>query len=272
MSDSPRPPRLPRVSINEITTQRWSFAEDVEAYARLDAVQGIGVWRDKLGDTDVGQAAKRVRDAGMTVTSLSYAGMFTQGIDKQIEDGRRAIEQAKALGTDTLLVIAGPRLGVDLLDGDRLTREGLEALAPDSEAAGVTLSLEPLHPMDVTKWSTVVTITQALDLIEGIRGVKLMFDTWNTWWDPEVGAGIQRTGGLGIQCIQVADWQHPADNPRDRVPPGEGVAPLSELLGMVKDAGYEGWYEVEIMSKQYGPSNYGDLLRRCVGGLRDVLP
>ena len=42
-----------RLSMNELTTMRWSFEEDVEEYTRA-GYDGIGIWRQKL--SDVGEA------------------------------------------------------------------------------------------------------------------------------------------------------------------------------------------------------------------------
>lgn len=264
-----------RIAVSEITTAGWSFAEDVEAYGETPGIEGIGVWRDKLAESDLDApaAADRIDEAGLDVCSLIFAGGFTDPdeFDEQVADGRRAIEDAAALGAPVLLVIAGPRLDVTAAEGDRMVREALEALAPAAREAGVTLALEPLHPVDATRFSTVVRLDQALDVVDGIDGVGVLFDTWNTWWDPSVGEAIDRAGD-DVAGVHVADWRHPSDAPRDRAPPGEGVAPVGDLLERVEAAGYEGWYEVELFTEQYGPDEYPTLLERCVEGARDVLP
>ena len=41
--------RMSRLSINELTTYRWSFEEDVTRY-KAAGIAGIGVWRQKLAD------------------------------------------------------------------------------------------------------------------------------------------------------------------------------------------------------------------------------
>ena len=40
---------MPRLSMNEMTTFRWSFEEDVQHY-REAGYPAIGVWRQKLAD------------------------------------------------------------------------------------------------------------------------------------------------------------------------------------------------------------------------------
>lgn len=264
-----------RIAISEITTAEWGFEQDVEHYGATDGVEGIGVWRDYLADFDgdATEAAALIDDAGLEACSLIFAGGFTDSgeFESQIEDAKQAIADADALGAPVLMLLAGPRLGVDVETGDQLVRDAVEALAPTARDAGIELALEPLHPVDATRYSTVVTLSQALDAVEGIDGAGVMYDTWNTWWDPQVWSGIERAGE-DIAAVHLADWMHPNENPRDRAVPGDGAAPLTDLLAAVEDAGYEGWYEVELFTEQYAPEEYPDLLDACVAGAKEVFP
>lgn len=262
-----------KISISEITTARWTFSQDVEAYARTSGVEGIGVWRDKLAQVGAAAGAKLIREAGLGVSSLIFAGPFAgvENLERQIEDGRRAIDEAHQLGTHTLLVLPGPRVGITVAEGNRIVRAALESLSHEATQAGVTLALEPLHPVDATQFSTIVTLDQALDVIDGVPGTGIMLDTWNTWWDPRIGPAIERAQGK-ISCVHLADWRHPSENPRDRAVPGEGVAPLTDLIARVEAAGYSGWYEVELFTDRYAPERYQELLDACVQGTRRAFP
>jgi len=262
-----------RLAISGVTTAAWSFEERVAAFGEAPGVEGIGVWRDSLdaSDLDADQAAARIDDAGLEVSSLIFAGGFTGEFEAAVADAERAIADAATLGAPVLLLLGGPRLGVSATEGDRLVARALDRLAPVARAAGVTLALEPLHPVDATRFSTVVTLDQALDLVAGVDGAGVMFDTWNTWWDPAVYDALDRAGD-DVAAVHVADWRHPSDDPRDRAVPGEGVAPLRDLLAAVEGTGYEGWYEVELFTERYAPADYPDLVGACVEGTRSVLP
>jgi len=259
-----------QIAVSQITTPQWSLQEAVENYARTEGIQGIGIWSDKLSQVGTKKAAQLLQATGLQVSTLVFIGNFTQEANKGIEDGKRAIENAHQLGAKTLLTVTGPRLHISTEAGNCRTRTALEALAPVAQQADVTLALEPLNPMDVTRYSTVVTIQQALTLVKGLPGVGLIFDIWNTWWEPQLSAALESVQGK-IACVQLADWKEPSDNPRNRAVPGEGVAPLAKLVKQVEQLGYQGWYEVEIMSDQYQPKEYSDLLRACVQGTRNVL-
>ena len=250
-----------RIAISGVTTAALTFEERVAAFGRAPGVEGIGVWRDSLdaSNLDINEAASRIDDEGLEVSSLAFASGFTSDFETAIADAKIAIEDAKALRAPVLLLLGGPRLGVSAAEGDRLVAEALDRLAPIAQAAGVTLGLEPLHPVDATRFSTVVTFKQALDLVAGVDGVGIVFDTWNTWWDPAVYDVLGRIND-NIAAVHVADWRHPSDEPRDRAVPGQGVAPLRELLTAVENTGYEGWYEVELFTGLYMPDKYTDLV------------
>ena len=94
-------------------------------------------------------AAKLVRDAGLTVTSLCRGGFFTATPGLVDDDNRRAIDEAATLGTDALvLVCGGLPAGSRDLDGARGTSPTRSARWPRTPPRpGVTLAIEPLHPM-----------------------------------------------------------------------------------------------------------------------------
>ena len=58
---------MPRLSMNEMTTLRWSFEEDVQQY-RAAGISAIGVWRRKLsdfGERARNRIAARLRTGGI---------------------------------------------------------------------------------------------------------------------------------------------------------------------------------------------------------------
>ena len=117
------------------------------------------------------------------------------------------------------------------------------------------LGLEALHPMDITTWSMVRTINQALDIIDEIDlpHFGLMLDLYNTWWDPQIIPGIRRAGAGGrIKGVHMADWRNPTRSFTDRTIPGRGIIPLERLIAEVEAHGLD------------RPLRRGDLLGRAV--------
>ncbi|MEO8499118.1 MAG: sugar phosphate isomerase/epimerase, partial [Planctomycetota bacterium] len=84
---------MPRLSINELTTYRWTFEEDVEHY-QAAGIQSLAVWRHKLSDFGEEKGIELLIDSGLAVSSLQWAGGFTgsdgQSHDDSIADARAA--------------------------------------------------------------------------------------------------------------------------------------------------------------------------------------
>ncbi len=103
---------MARLSINEMTTYRWSFEEDVEQF-RAAGVLAIGVWRQKLADFGEAKAAELLADSGLAVSNLLWAGGFTgsdgHSYSESLKDAADAIRLAATLRAGCLVVYSGGR-------------------------------------------------------------------------------------------------------------------------------------------------------------------
>ncbi|OYW08893.1 MAG: endonuclease [Rhodospirillales bacterium 12-71-4] len=246
------------MSLNSVTVkEKWGLPELIEGCAR-HGIPGISPWRDVLGAMGVERAAKQIRDAGLTVTGLCRGGMFPAhdqaGRDAAIEDNRRAIAEAHAIGAKCLVVLGGglPPGSKDLPGAREMMREGLAKILPDARAAGVTLALEPLHPMTCADRSVLSTLGQALDLCDEFgAGMGIALDVYHVWWDPQLATLIQRAGPR-IAAFHVCDWKVPTtDTVFDRGIPGEGCIDIPAIRRMVEAQGYDSFAEVEILSRHW---------------------
>ncbi|MDQ3498647.1 MAG: sugar phosphate isomerase/epimerase, partial [Actinomycetota bacterium] len=167
MGPSPSPPDLSRLSLNQKTTNNWGVREAAEGCVRA-GIEYIGLWRDKVSETGLSESARVVRDAGLRVSSLCRGGMFTAAAERRarLEDNRRAVEEAAALGTDVLVLVCGPPPGKDLEAARVMVEEGINDLAPYAAEAGLRLAIEPFHPVLMQERSVIVTLSQALDIAE----------------------------------------------------------------------------------------------------------
>ncbi len=260
----------PAVSLNSATVKQWTLAECIEGCAR-HGIPGISPWRDVLHDMGVEAAAARIRDAGLRVTGLCRGGMFpaadAAGRAAAIEDSRRAIAEAHALGSECLVIVCGglPQGSKDLPGARAMVRDGLEAILPEARAAGVTLALEPLHPMTCADRSVLSTLGQALDLCDALgRGVGVALDVYHVWWDPALARQMARAAGR-IAAFHVCDWKVPTtDLVFDRGMPGEGVIDIPAIRAMATGAGWQGGVEVEVLSRAVWAMDGDEVLRRVV--------
>ena len=246
------------LSLNTATVkERWGLAECIEGCAR-HGIPGISPWRDVLQAMGVEEAARQIRDAGLTVTGLCRGGMFTApdaaGRAAAIEDNRRAIAEAHAIGAACLVLVCGglPPGSRDLPGAREMVREGLHAIMGEARDAGVTIALEPLHPMTCADRSVLATLGQALDLCEELgRGSGVALDVYHVWWDPDLARQMRRARGR-IAAFHTCDWLVPTtDTVFDRGLPGDGVIDIPAIRAMAEEAGWPGGAEVEILSRRW---------------------
>ncbi|MGW0184183.1 sugar phosphate isomerase/epimerase family protein [Streptomyces sp. NPDC003362] len=243
-----------------MTVKQLSMPELTSACADL-GVRNVGLWREPVQSYGVEATAGLVRDAGLTVTTLCRGGFLT-AIDPQaraaaLADNRRAVDEAAALGTDTLVLVSGglPAGSKDLHGARERIADALAELGPYAERHGVRLAIEPLHPMYASDRCVVSTLTQALDLAERFPAhqVGVTVDTYHIWWDDRAPEQIARAGASGrIHTFQLADWTTPLPegvlNGRGQI--GDGAIDMREWKSYVEAAGYTGAIEVELFNEE----------------------
>ncbi len=261
---------LDRLSLNQKTTDRWTLAEAVDGCRRA-GLGWIGLWRDPVAEVGVEGAASMVRDAGLRVSSLCRGGFFPSNDPEERaarrRDNRAAVDEAAALGTDTLVMVCGGVVDGDL-DGSReQVQEGIADLASYAGERGVRLGIEALHPMFCADRSVVVTLAQALDIAEQfpVTQVGVVVDTYHLWWDPTVWDQIARAGER-IASYQVCDWLVPLPDPLlGRGLMGDGVIDFPRFSAAVAAAGYRGPIEVEIFNAEVWARDGDEVLADMAG-------
>ncbi|MFI1537694.1 sugar phosphate isomerase/epimerase family protein [Streptomyces anandii] len=251
---------LARFSINQMTVRQLSLPELTSACVEL-GVPGVGLWREPVQEYGVEAAAELVRDAGLRVTTLCRGGFLTatdpDARKAALADNRRAVDEAAALGTDTLVLVSGglPAGSRDLRGARERIADALAELGPYAGEMGVKLAIEPLHPMYAADRCVVSTLAQALDLAERFPAhqVGVTVDTYHIWWDDTAPAQIARAGAAGrLHTFQLADWTTPLPagvlNGRGRI--GDGAIDMREWKGYVDAAGYTGAIEVELFNEE----------------------
>ncbi|HTQ40092.1 MAG TPA: TIM barrel protein, partial [Pirellulales bacterium] len=137
---------MPRLSINEMTTYRWSFEEDVRHYCAA-GIPAIGVWRRKLSDFGEQRGIELLNQSGLAVSNVLWAGGFTGSeghtYRESVDDAVEAINLAAAMHANCLVIYSGARAGHTHNHARRLVTAALKELVPVAEEFGVVLALEP---------------------------------------------------------------------------------------------------------------------------------
>jgi sugar phosphate isomerase/epimerase len=263
---------LERFSLNQGTTKRWSMEATV-AGCVAQGVRSVGLWRDNVAEYGLESTAKLVREAGLRVTSLCRGGFFHDA--GWLDDNRRAIDEAAALGAPVLVLVSGglPGGSRDIDRARRQVGDAIGALVPYALAAGVRLAIEPLHPMFASDRCVVSTLRNALDLAAPYpaEAVGVVIDTYHLWWDDEVWTLISRAGRDGrIACFQVADWITPLPEGvlLGRGLPGQGCVELRRFREAVDATGFTGPIEVEVFHAGVWAAPGHEILAQTIAGYR----
>jgi sugar phosphate isomerase/epimerase len=259
------------LAINSATVKSWNLAQLVEGCARA-GIAAIAPWRDVVQAEGTAKAGKLIRDAGLGVSCYCRAGLFPApddaGRKAALDDNRRAVDEAAAIGAGSLVLIAGgmPKGSKDLAGAHQQVRDGIAALLPHARAAGVPLAIEPLHPMYAADRACVNTLAHANDLCDRLGdGAGIAVDVYHVWWDPDLPRQIARAGPR-ILTYHACDWLVPTrDLLLDRGMPGDGVIDLRAIRAMVEATGYSGPIDIEIFSAEnWWKRDPSEVLRICL--------
>lgn len=267
---------LSRLCVHTITTKPW----DVETAARNYAaagVKGITVWRDALEGRNIQETGNMLRDHDLNIVSLCRGGFFPNK-DKAkrklaIDDNRKAIEEAAALGTSLIVLVCGADPAQSLGDSKQQIQEGIASVLDEASAAGVKLAIEPLHPMYADTRSAINTLGQANDMAEALNSpwVGVAVDVYHLWWDPTLEQEIKRCGQNGhLFAFHICDWKTPTtDMLLDRGLMGEGCIPVRKIRSWVEATGFNGFNEVEIFSTLYWQEDQPVFLEKIIKAYRE---
>jgi sugar phosphate isomerase/epimerase len=244
-----------RLSLSEISTVTASFAEDVSAYSAA-GFDGIGIWEMKLPEDD---AANRelLSEAGLAVASCiptipSILPLRLPGMEGPPDPAARiealcaSVRRLAEYEPECVLCLTGPLGELEAERARMLVLDGLQRIAVVARDAGARLGLEPSHPAQHETVSFVNTVADALALLDdaGVSDVGLMADTYNLWHErPEALADA----AARVTGLHVAD-EPPDPGRTDRVLPGEGGTRSAEHVRALRDAGWDGFLDVEIFS------------------------
>jgi sugar phosphate isomerase/epimerase len=261
------PTDFSRLCIHSITTKPWPVEEAVRRYSAA-GVGGITVWRQAIEGRDPAAVGRMIREGGLSVVSLCRGGFFAspsrEGRVKAVDENRRVIDQAAALGAPHVVLVCGAVPGQPLSESRDQITEGIGELAPHAAASRVRLAIEPLHPMYADDRSAVNTVAQAREICRrvGSPWVGIAIDVYHVWWDDRLEQDIAACGREGsLFAFHICDWRTPTtDLLNDRGLMGEGCIPVRRIRGWVEAAGFAGFNEVEIFSSSRWAGDQGAFL------------
>ncbi|MGD9496631.1 MAG: sugar phosphate isomerase/epimerase family protein [Armatimonadota bacterium] len=190
-----------------------------------------------------------------------------------LAQGRGLIAAAAAMDCPVVMVIPGRALGpADKPRAAQRIAQGLCALVPDAEAAGIALSIEDF-PSPLAPYASIAEIAY---LLEAVPGLGLTFDNgnWVVGGDDPV-AAVQAFGDRIVNC-HVKDWEVDPTQSRIQLPDGrwmrgglhgQGILDHRAILSALMAVGYDGTLAFEYE----GVMDHVEATRQGMAYLRGVL-
>ena len=191
-------------------------------------------------DAEIAETREATADAGLTPSMLIGSTKLNLGLDAAVDDYKRLIDNAAALGTKWLLD-CGTGNEAHYADYFELMRRA----APHAGEAGVNITMKPHGGISLT----------VQDLIEADAKVNhpafgICYDPGNIIYytkgdlRPETDAAV---AAPKVTTTIIKDCAIEDDTPDVMVTPGEGLVDFEKVLGGLVAGGFEGPLYVECV-------------------------
>jgi len=252
-----------------IRGQKLGIVKEIEITSKA-GYQAIEPWIDTIQEYvkqggSLSDLRKRISDAGLKVPSVIG---FAQWIVDDEPKRMKGLEQARR-DMDAIAQIGGTRLaappagatdspGLDLLKAAQRYRALLDAgdpigVVPQLELWGFSRNLNRLGECACVAIET------------GHPKACVLLDVYHLYKGGSEIKGIELLNGNSVHVLHMNDY--PAEPPRakiddsHRVFPGDGVAPVTEILRALRDIGGEKALSVELFSRKYWEMDANEIAR-----------
>ncbi len=235
-----------RISINTLCFAPAGLDDLTEKVARIGA-RGISPDLEQVLAFGVPEAARLFADAGLCVVTLTHRSFAFATPDLAAtarERLGRTIEIAAKIGAQSITMTTGGRGALNWPDAAERFAEAVAPCAEQAQAAGIRLGIEPTSHLYADA-SIAHRLTDTA-LIACKAGIDVVIDLFACWFDADIEAAIA-AAGRRTTLVQVSDHV-PGDRALPcRAVPGDGAVPLDRLITAIVEAGYRGWFDLEII-------------------------
>ena len=204
----------------------------------------VKLWETKdLNSKSLAKTREKFLDSGLEVpvigSSCSFAKAGEDNRRNQTEDLKRYAEIAQGLSSPYLRVFSGPVPENQTMEETlKWDAEGYNEAIPLMAKYGVTILFET-HD----SFSTAKTLVPLLQKLEGNFGV-----IWDIMHPYRHGESIEDTWkGLGslVRHVHFKDSKVFSEKGTDFMLMGEGKVPIPQVINILKESGYTGYYSFE---------------------------
>jgi sugar phosphate isomerase/epimerase len=253
--------------MSQITTLEWPFERDV-AFLPGVGVRAVGLSVRKLDAIGLDRARALLGSAGLAVSCLTSSGAFPlddpAGVDAALARTRGHLAAAAALGAEVLFVLPGHAPSLSWEEQADRSRPILRTLADEAARLGVRLAIEPVSQLRVDL-GFLHTFHDALDFADEVDSpwLGVVLEVNNAWIERGLYRNIaDRTARIAI--VQVNDFKVGTMMASDRVVMGDGDIPLRRICRALEDAGYRGWWDIELLGPRIEAEGYESVVPRAL--------
>jgi sugar phosphate isomerase/epimerase len=247
------------LNTSTIREQKVGIVREVEIAAAA-GYEAIEPWMGTLdeyvkGGGSLKDLGKRIVDFGLTVES---AIGFAQWIVDDEAARKNGLEQARR-DMDTLAQIGGKRIAAPPVGAHDKPGPDLAVAAVRYRALlelGDQLGIVP----QVEVWGFSKTLSRLGETVyvaveSGHPKACVLPDVYHLYKGGSDFGGLRLLSGGAVQLFHLNDY--PAEPPRDaitdahRVYPGDGIAPLKQVLRDLRQAGFHGFLSLELFNRDY---------------------
>ena len=216
---------------------------------------------------------KRIADAGLTVESAIAFNSFINDDEAQraMSMERLKVDMDKVAQIGGTRIAAPPgnsRTAVSLDNAGKYYRDALEM----GEKMGVQplLELWGTHPLLGPLRNGIYVTTAA-----GRPDASLLLDVFHLYKSGTPFASLTQVNGASLHVMHINDYPQAADpatlNDGSRIYPGDGVAPLRQILRGLRDSGFRGCFSLELFNRDYWTRSADENLKTGLDKIRAVV-
>jgi sugar phosphate isomerase/epimerase len=215
---------------------------------------------------------KRIADHGLTVESAIGFAEWIVDDDarrtKGLEQARRDMDLVQQIGGKR--IAAPPAGATNVTDMDYLkAAERYRALLTLGEHIGVVPQVEV---WGFSKTLNRLGQTLLVAVESGHPQACILPDVYHLYKGGSDFAGLNLVSGKAMHVFHMNDY--PANPPRqtigdgDRVYPGDGVAPLNDIIQTLRDVDFNGYLSIELFNKTYWQQDPLDVARQALAKMK----
>jgi sugar phosphate isomerase/epimerase len=236
----------PHLSINTLCFPKSPLARHVAMVAGLGS-HAISPDLQQVDAIGAAVARKLFGDAGLEIATLTHrAFAFSRPAEMVVARERlaRSIDIAAEIGARSVIMTTGGRGNLPWYDAAQRFAEAVAPCAAQARNAEIKLGIEPTSHLYADA-SIAHRLADCVRIAQD-AGISVMIDVFACWFDADIYAAIAEAGPL-TALVQVSDYCYGDRGLPSRAVPGDGAIPLVNMVPAIVNAGFRGYFDLEII-------------------------